>query len=370
MVRTHIHPLRAMVLQSVGGTAADSCLQWAKPTFSPEIRSLWMQVSQRLANQVSPIEDRDWFESLIGWTAHAIEPLGLTLTGGFDQLNADGGFSLFRIETSGTECWFKAVGPPCLSEYSVTLALSHRAPEYIPPLVADSEKWHGWLSLQACGQSLEDVGTPRAWSAAAASIARLQIGEISHSDWWLTQGCKDYRPSALACRVRQLFDSIRDAMDQAPVGSPIPLSGEQQDRLEAYLHETLDRLAGLPHTLVHGDLNPRNIFVQDDLCQFLDWAEASVGMPFLALENLLANLRRWSRGAADQEAAIRASYVTPWRSILSEELSVLGQSSAPLVRYAAMALEAERGGRDRYPLLRSLARSMWREIGEGLGRRG
>ena len=75
----------------------------------------------RNAGAAEPFGKFAWLRDLTEWVEAKAAQIGLHLTGNFEQFNASPTFSLVRFETDGSAVWFKAVGPPNLREYPITL---------------------------------------------------------------------------------------------------------------------------------------------------------------------------------------------------------------------------------------------------------
>jgi Phosphotransferase enzyme family len=96
------------------------------------------------------------------------------------------------------------------------------------------------------------------------------------------------------------------------------------------LPERFDSLAecGLPDTLVHGDLNPGNVFFNGATMTILDWGDAGVGHPVLDVPAMTRDLD--AAGAS----VLRSRWVSTWRSAVPssdpERALALGRPLAAL----------------------------------------
>ena len=54
------------------------------------------------------------------------------------------------------------------------------------------------------------------------------------------------------------------------------------------MEETIDRMKIAPHTLIHGDMFPTNILVNQDKCAFIDWADAGMSPYMMDIGRLTA----------------------------------------------------------------------------------
>jgi Ser/Thr protein kinase RdoA (MazF antagonist) len=132
----------------------------------------------------------------------------------------------------------------------------------------------------------------------------------------------------------------------------------------------------IPNTLGHLDLNPGNAIVSEDVCTFLDWAEAYVGPPFFSFEYLLQHFRRELGTTAALETQFVNAYRTPWGQLLPDELISEALAFAPLTAvfaYAAGTNAWKDEEKLRDPKIagyfRSLARRMNREAIQVIDRR-
>ncbi len=316
-----------------------------------------------------PFSRLGWMSNLQDWVRTVIHPLGMELKD-FQQLNGCETFSLIRFDTTHRPVWFKAVGDPNRHEFLITLAISELFPEYVPCLLASQPAWHGWLTADANGSSLDESENPSAWKSAVTALAALQVQSIGRTKELLEAGCKDLSISKLLALVDPFLDLMADLMKQQRKIPPATLSREELSELSATLKDTLHCLAALriPDTLGHSDFNPGNIIVGPERCVFIDWAEAYVGHPFLTFEYFLAHLRKDYPQFVPFESDLRASYSQIWNSIASPEQVAETYLFSPLVAVYAYAVSSG-VWRDRERLkvpgfqayLRSLTRRMKQE---------
>jgi hypothetical protein len=326
----------------------------------------------------SPFAKPGWLRQLSNWVVQQIEPLNMRLTGNFRQLNASSSFSLIRFETTDAALWFKAVGPPNVHEYAISVTLARLLPSYVPKVLAAKPEWRGWLMNDGGGIALGDVQDPLAWQSALTTLASLQIDSIGLEVELLEAGCRDLRLAALLELVDPFLDAMADLMKQQSKAPPPILSRQQLSDMSAVLKDALQCLAVLriPDALGHSDFNPGNIIVGPERCIFLDWAEAYVGHPFLTFEYFLAHLRKDFPQLSPLESELRASYSRIWNSVESPERIAQAYSFSPLVAVFAYAASGN-AWRDPERLkvpgfqgyLRSLTRRMKQEADSMRGRR-
>jgi Phosphotransferase enzyme family len=294
-----------------------------------------------------PFARQGWFQQLRAWASEAIIPFGLALRDGFQQLNASPSFSLIRFETSGTPIWFKAVGEPSLHEYEISLLLARLFPDFVAPVVAQRDDWHGWLSFEVSGNHLEETRLIGQWQSAAESLARLQIACVDHGAELLTAGARDLRAPRLSKLRMPFLEAMAELMELQVKYPPQPLSAPELCWLSRQIEDSLDAMAALdiPDTLGSSDLNPGNVIVRARRARFLDWSETYIGHPFFSFAYLLEHFRRSVPGSDDAELV--AAYVGPWRSRLSSERIAVALEYAPLLAVFAYAAGSHLWRRDR-----------------------
>jgi Phosphotransferase enzyme family len=311
-----------------------------------------------------------WFAELTEWVRGQIRPSGLTLNGRFRQINASPTFSLVRFETNGPAVWFKAVGEPNLREYAITLALSNRFPAYTPHVLAAREDWNGWLALEVEGTHPTESSDLGAWMRVATALGQLQIASSGQTLHLIHAGCRDLRVCSLVELVEPFLQVVAELMAQQTKTAPAPLSRKELFALQMQLEDLFADPANsaIPHVLGHIDFNSGNIVVSNDCCEFLDWAEACVGHPFLTFQYLLEDLHRFRPHDRSWRAALTSAYVEHWRSLVSSDQIVHALTVSPLLAVFAYAVSCDAwrnpGLNDRLEtaaLLRSLTRRMKRE---------
>jgi len=235
------------------------------------------------------IGDPGTFQRIRAWVQQVLANSGRTLGAEFQQMNAAEDFSLVRFATDRGAVWFKAVGEPNVREFSLTVTLADLFPEHTPPILATEPLWNAWLAPEIPGRRLSERGDLAAWSRAARDLASLQVGSSEKTEAILRCSAHDLRCSVLQGSIRSFFARLAQFMMRPSLSQPAPLSRAELVDLEGAVRRTLCDLQaeGWPHTLVHADLNPDNLIALPNGTVFLDWAEASVGPPFLSLAFLL-----------------------------------------------------------------------------------
>ncbi len=311
-----------------------------------------------------------WIKELFRWIQDHIGPLGLRVTGAFEQFNGSPAFSLMRIETSGPAVWFKATGEPNRHELPVTRTLARLFPSHVPEVLGVHSSWNGWLSREGPGSTLDLFAEVSAWERAARTLAELEVASIGKSDELLENGCKDFRLGRLSEQIHPFLDAMSECMAAQKTQPPAILTRSELAFLRGALIEACSALAQLDFsdTLGHLDFNPGNILLAPESCVFLDWAEACVANPFVTFAYLCEHARRRLGEATRAVAKITAAYLQPWQRLFPVGDVVRGMRLSPLVAVLAYAIRAstarvpeahENPALPRH--LRSLTRRMHRE---------
>lgn len=126
--------------------------------------------------------------------------------------------------------------------------------------------------------------------------------------------------------------------------------------------------AGVPETLLHGDIGHGNLMATCEGPVFLDWAETCIGHPFLSAEHLLADLARSNPKFAEKQTALRSHYSSRWKAHAQpgdlEKVTALAPAIAAFA-YAVSAWDSSRNRQDpteAWPLIRSMLRRTKREL--------
>ena len=282
---------------------------------------------------IGPFGRPGWIEELVCWAQRESEPYGLRLTGKFRQLNASPTFSLVRLETNAQAVWFKAVGEPNLREFGISLALAKLFPGFVPTVISPHPSWHGWLTTEFPGSTLDEVSDSSAGERAAQTLAELQMASVGKADHLLQAGCRDLRVAGLLTLVAPFMEVMSQLMAQQQKTPPAILSRKDLQRLGRQIEGALSAWAQLhiPDTLGHLDFNSGNILCSADQCVFLDWAEAYVGPPFLTLQYLREHLVRLRPADFGLAVDVVKVYETKWRQILSSENVSAAMNFVPLL---------------------------------------
>lgn len=323
-----------------------------------------------------PLSRLGWLRRLENWIEEIIRPRGTQLRD-FLQLNGSESFSLVRFETDSNPLWFKAVGDPNLREFPITLLLARLFPNYLPRILTSDPLLNGWLMESGGELTLADCGQIEAWMKAITRLAEMQVQSVGHAPELLRAGCHDLRFETLSSLVTPFFEAMVDLMAQQAKASPPPLTIQEISDLARNVQDALSNISDYYNfdALGHADFNPGNILVGEQTA-FTDWAEAYIGSPFPTFEYFLAHLKKSFPSLAGQETRLRAAYIHPWLSLLSEKTILRALNLSPLISPYMYAISTN-AWRDPERLsdmgiqgsLRSLARRMKREADAALQQR-
>jgi Phosphotransferase enzyme family len=313
------------------------------------IRISLENLNRYLANpDTGPFARPGWIQELLSWVEDQLEPIGLRLTGGFQQINASPTFSLVRLETTGAAVWFKATGTPNRHELGVSVILHRLFPSHVPRVLGIHPSWNGWLCEEIPGPALQDLEYVGAWVEAARALAELQISSVDHTQALLESGCSDLRLRQLAEQVDPFLARMSELMALQTKQPPDILANSELsvlgDRLKNALYDL--QQFRLPNTLGHRDLNPRNVIVSPSGPCFIDWAEGCVTHPLVTFEYLREHAQHNSSRCDTVVKDLWAAYLRPWQAFFDPEVFSRAAVLSPLL---AVFVYAVAGGEWRSP---------------------
>ncbi len=218
--------------------------------------------------------------------------------------------SVLRVETDGPDLYFKVPArlPYFVEEGMVTARLADRFPDHVPmPLAVEPEA--GWLLLEQFDELFPFRAPLDVHREALRRFAGLQRRSAELTDELLADGCLDRRLDVLETQIAPL------------VSDPEAIAGLTSDevkelrQLAPALEECCRRLAaaGLPSTLVHGDLHMFNVARRNGALVYFDWSDACIAHPFIDLLSLL------SEDDESNRAALLDAYLEPWAGAVTAE---------------------------------------------------
>jgi hypothetical protein len=260
----------------------------------------------------------DWYDEALPWID---EQLAATPTGPWYQVRSWGLSNVLRFPTAQGDVYFKALAHsstirparpdalPLLFAHEPLLLkkLSDDRPGSVPAPLAIDEK-RAWMLLPDLGSPLGEEPDSAVWIDALQGHARLQRSFVDQTDRLFEFSCVDRRLAVLEAELDRLFGpNPATERLEADERARLPRRAEQ-------LREAINELAaiGVPETLLHGDLHPRNLAVRDGQVLAFDWTDAAVSHPFLDLVTFAEE-----RSPISQDARLTDAYLAEWEEYAS-----------------------------------------------------
>jgi hypothetical protein len=163
-------------------------------------------------------------------------------------------------------------------EGGLTALLAERTPDLVPEVLAVDHN-EGWLLMRDLAGTGLGARPPQDWAAGLTAHATLQHAWQGRTGPLLDAGAPVRPLDELAAWVRGLSGDD-DLMHR--LGPDLRAAW---DAACPALADSCLRLAeiGPPMTLVHGDLHPWNVSVDDSGVRIFDWTDAAVSHPFVDL---------------------------------------------------------------------------------------
>lgn len=286
-----------------------------------------------------------WYAEAMPWIDKHLEAAGAPRTGLPVQVRSWGLSNVLRCPTAKGNVFFKALAHsgtiqparvdalPLLFAHEPLLLqkLSGERPGAVPaPLAIDEQR--AWMLLPDLGPALAHESDVSLWFEAVQGHARLQRSYADQTGRLLAFSCVDRRLTVLDGEINRLFgpNPATDRLESAE-RALLPRRAEQ-------LREAITELAaiGVPETLLHGDLHPRNLAVRDGHVLAFDWTDAAVSHPFLDLVTFAEE-----RTPISENPRLKDAYLVEWEEyaapadlrralLLAEELGALHQAMSYL----------------------------------------
>ena len=225
-----------------------------------------------------------WIHEMSAWVDDRLGGAGLRRHGPIRQVRSWGRSALLHVETDRGRVWAKEVPAAFAHEIGVTGLLADVDPGLVPPLIAADVAAGRLLMAHVEGPSLDSVADRAAWSATLARLAEIQRVLAAERDRLVVAGVAAAPVATLADDVPTLL-ADRDLLR---VGTPGGLSEAHQARLRRRADDLADACrtlaeSGVPDSLDHGDFSASQVIVGEMGPVILDWSDASITHPFLAL---------------------------------------------------------------------------------------
>lgn len=283
--------------------------------------------------------------SRLGWVDEALDWVSVTaavdrarLSKNAKQLNGFANSTLIRIERSRNKSyWLKATDRSTTREKNVTLALSSLFPKYLPRVLGSHDQWNAWL-MEDAGISLGEYEAldSEVVCQVVRSLAEFQRASVNHVDTLFSAGCHDHRMPALRAGIPELVPYLERAMRAPDRSAGLPVRSRRIRELAKLIEEASYKMEeiGVPDAIMHCDINLTNIFKGKSGCRFSDWAQASIGNPFVTFESFRIQLAQ-RQDTRDSIPQLGKVYRDVWRFALSDTQLDCAFSLLPLIAPAA-----------------------------------
>jgi hypothetical protein len=227
-----------------------------------------------------------WFKQADHWIHFQVERLGLQITGGVQQFKVGWYQScILRVPTSGGVLFFKAAYAKPPGEAALTEFLAEKWPHNIArPLAVDAGR--NWLLMRDLAADREPPPGPCPLPDFARVLARIQVESVNCTGQLKALGCPVRDLQFLLNWIEQkdeLLASLREG--QKPLTEPELL--QLAPALAACVSACRLLLEfPVPAALVHNDFRDANLAAQGGFLRILNWSDAAIAHPFMAMEYL------------------------------------------------------------------------------------
>jgi hypothetical protein len=323
------HGIEAVVLTCL---SEDPLTYLMLPSGEPPAGARWVHDHLVSSSDLPGWTRPEWYGEAPQWIAQRLKA-----TGPWSQVKSWGLSNVLRIPTADGDVYFKALSQASTEPDALPFLFAkeplflHRAstdrPGAVPaPLAIDEQR--AWMLLPDLGSPLEGESDVAVWIDAVRNHARLQRSYVTEPERLLEYSCADRRLAVLEAELDRLLEpnSLTGHLDPT-AQAKLPDRAKQ-------LREAIVELAeiGVPETLLHGDLHPRNLAVRDGQVLAFDWTDAALAHPFL---DLVTFVEKSSPLSSDPR--VRDAYLAEWEEYaapsdlrraltLAEELGTLYQT--------------------------------------------
>jgi len=250
-----------------------------------------------------PYARAGWFVRASAWMVERMADAGLPVTES-PRLAYQGPMgAVLRASSDGQATYLKWPTLAFPHEAAITHTLSRRARGAVPSVLA-AERAQNWLLMHDHGGRPVEDEPPRRWLDGLRHHAALQRASIGWADEIPAVGGQRRSLERLAAAIPTMLDYEDLGGRFAPEVRQAWVAGV---RALVDACAALDD-AGLPDTVVHGDLHPGNIVVTpEDRYVVVDWSDAARGNPFVDLATYLTRTK-------DRDLRVRLldAYVDVW----------------------------------------------------------
>jgi phosphotransferase family enzyme len=252
-------------------------------------------------------------EAAEAWLRNIVRDRSIALDGPIELVHSRPWSTVFRAPAGDGALFLKVCAVTQLQEPRVIELVAREAPDLVPGFVARHPS-EPWVILRDGGRRLRQVvpgaGQLPVWRALLPRYAALQRSLLGHQAELLATGLPDRRLE----RIPRLLARVLDDDRWAPAAS--------RSAVRALLPD-IERLCaelagiGIGPSLDHDDLHDHNVLVHDGRPSIIDWGDASLTHPFLALAvtERFAALAAGVASDAPEIRALREAYLAPWAGL-------------------------------------------------------
>jgi hypothetical protein len=249
-------------------------------------------------------------EAAEAWLREILRDRQIALTGPLELVHSRPWSTVFRAPAGDSALFLKVCAATQAQEPRVIELVARESPDLVPGFIARHPS-EPWVILRDGGTRLRRAVPGAAqlavWRALLPRYARFQRSLLGREAELLATGLMDRRLDRIAGLLERVLDDDRWA------------PRESRDRVRALLPAIERHCAelagiGIGPSLDHDDLHDHNVLIHDGRPSIIDWGDASLTHPFLALA-VTERFAALAAGVAPDAPAIRAlreAYLEPW----------------------------------------------------------
>ena len=288
-----------------------------------------------------------WYIEALAWAVGRLSDIGVMATRTPEQLRASERAFVMRIRSHSETFYFRAAPfvfahePPLMQWLALTYPLN------VPEVVA-ADAQRGWLLLREAGSGAMPLSEEReeeVWYRAVRRMAEIQLDTVRNVNELRSLGCPARGLDVLARRLPRLC-ADSSVMMLGHTGGMSRRDIQRTASLAPTLLALCEELASfhLPDCLDYGDLRAANIFSTVTEPVYLDWSDAAISHPFVAVCGLLDDaVRLLPSSSREAQRRLRDSYLGPWRAVADNDRLVrafeVARLLAPFHRAATVHAE-------------------------------
>ncbi|MEO2003504.1 MAG: hypothetical protein ABGY41_05355, partial [Candidatus Poribacteria bacterium] len=350
-------------------------LAWARPFMSQAVEAFATLADAQ--ERTVPWWTPGWTGDTLAWLDGCLTEAGMRRVGRVAQVKNDWQSVVMRAPTDDGDVYLKALAPP--GDREITVFCDVLAPGPHVPCILGVDKTNGLLLMR-------DVGGVNPSKCERGSVSATDLRRLTEGYARIQRATAHVDPEAVFdCRLERMPELLSATLDNFPsllAGSPYEAPASDIARARelipvlARVCRAVDE-AGIPHHLVHADLDG-NTAVTPDGPVFFDWGAGYVSHPFFDVyefEDSIGNvtdergtaaaidhyLRVWTEFGSVEElrrvvATLRAVSCAPGLTKGAHCLCHLPDANSPLraMPYAPLSVAGERWQRGMPRSLRRL----------------